>query len=91
MQDIGELLVSVVLISVPFLVTCDPQCNPQEFLDIRTNYENCANDKILTITSKIQNQLLQTEHERLICNTVKELIDVCGEFLLKCFSQQQVS
>ena len=87
------LLVSVItniVSSEDIIPQTDHKCNATEFSSIREQYEGCANDKILTITAKIQSQLLQTEHEDIICNTVRQLISVCGEILLQCFTLEQV-
>ena len=93
MRHLVLLCVSVIfsiVSSEDIISQTDQKCDATEFSSIREQYEGCANDKILTITAKIQSQLLQTEHENIICNTVRQLISVCGDILLKCFTLEQV-
>ena len=65
-------------------------CSANEFESIRNNYEQCANNKILTITSQIKSGSEEVEHQKIICSAVRQLIDNCGTLLVKCFTRDQV-
>ena len=70
----------------------EQNCSENEFESIRNDYEQCANNKILTITSQIKSGSEEVEHSHreIICSAVRQLIDNCGTLLVKCFSKDQV-
>ena len=77
----------VILIFATTVLSENPQnCTADIYESIRDKYESCANDKILTITATIQSNPQHSDQENIICSTVKELINNCGEVLNGCFS-----
>ena len=86
------ILVCLTLVSV---AKSDKQhvqnCSENEFESIRNDYEQCANNKILTITSQIKSgSEVEHSHREIICSAVRQLIDNCGTLLVKCFTEDQV-
>ena len=83
----GKMRRVVILIFVTTVLSENPQnCTADIYESIRDKYESCANDKILTITATIQSNPQHSDQENIICSTVKELINNCGEVLNGCFS-----
>ena len=91
MLDLDSVLVTLLLTltSTPTLILAD--CSEQEFKEVRSKYEGCANQKIENIT-----ELLRTpgksdiRQDVVICDQVKQLINQCGELLDQCFKLEQV-
>ena len=83
----GKMRRVVILIFATTVLSENPQnCTADIYESIRDKYESCANDKILTITATIQSNPQHSDQENIICSTVKELINNCGEVLNGCFS-----
>ena len=68
----------------------EDSCGADQYETIRGSYEECANNKILRITSQLSSVQRQEEHEQVICESVRDLIDNCGTILSNCFTVEQV-
>ena len=68
----------------------EDSCGADQYETIRGSYEECANNKILRITSQLTSVQRQEEHEQVICDSVRDLIDNCGTILSNCFTEEQV-
>lgn len=71
------------------------KCGEKEFQETRNNYENCASEKIGSVTSWLQKVTAgeQGEQEVVIsevCSHVQDLLHSCGDELGWCFTADQV-
>jgi len=71
------------------------KCGEKEFQETRNNYENCASEKIVSVTRWLQKVTAgeQGEQEVVIsevCSHVQDLLHSCGDELGWCFTADQV-
>merc|ERR1712032_1655521 len=79
--------VGILIFVTTAVLSENPQtCTADIYESIRDKYENCANDKIITITATVQSSPQHSDQEHIICSAVRELINDCGKVLDDCFS-----
>ena len=84
------MLGAAALLLLATAAAAEDSCGADQFETIRGSYEECANNKILRITSQLTSVQRQEEHEQVICDSVRDLIDNCGTILSNCFTVEQV-
>lgn len=81
---------ALLLLATAAAASAQDSCGADQYEAIRGSYEECANNKILRITSQLTTVQRQQEHEQVICDSVRDLIDNCGTILSNCFTLEQV-